>query len=464
MTVIGASAPLFEEQLRVGGRGWLWLPPVLAITFLAVAPIIVPIALGAWLVNVARFWTTTVRIDDERVWVGRRSVRLVALDLTTLGRAQNTWPWRSFSRRWLGGNPIWTSDSVGVRGFDDGKPWWVSVGTNRREELVAVLEGAVLAAARADAGAHAHARRTSRVAPRPLGSREPRAVVGRHPVDRVDASSVVVGGVGAVIPMADENPVQRFPIVTLLLIVICVVVYFAVQPTGTPDIDWTGVVERVDQDDLRFVVDNAAIPCELVELRPLTEREYEATFRDDNRSACNVGGGTEHSPGKVVLLGVLVTMFLHGSVAHLFGNMLFLWVFGNNVESRRGRVRYLLLYVVGGVAATAAHVAIDPQSTVPVVGASGAIAAVMGAYLVCWPTARIKTIIFVGPVLLRKVEAIWLLLVWIGTQFLLVGGDSEVAWAAHVGGFAFGVLVGLWWRRSDARASAALGEPATAPA
>jgi membrane associated rhomboid family serine protease len=266
------------------------------------------------------------------------------------------------------------------------------------------------------------------------------------------------------IPIADENPVQRVPIVTLLLIVACVVVYFAVQPTGSPDIDWTGIGERVDQEDLRFVVDNAAIPCELVELRPLTQREYEATFRNGDGSACGDGGAPAHSPGKVVLLGVLVSMFLHGSIAHLFGNMLFLWVFGNNLESRRGWWRYLLLYLLGGVAATAAHVAIDPQSTVPVVGASGAIAAIMGAYLVCWPTARIKTIIFVGPVFLRKVEAIWLLLLWLGTQFLLVGGDSEIAWAAHVGGFAFGVLVGLWWRRGDARASAALAPPAAVPA
>ena len=125
-----------------------------------------------------------------------------------------------------------------------------------------------------------------------------------------------------------------------------------------------------------------------------------------------------------MLLGVLVTMFLHGSIAHLFGNMLFLWVFGNNIEDRRGRLRYLLLYLFGGLAATAAHVAVDPQSTVPVIGASGAIAAVMGAYLVSWPKARIKTIIFFGFVLLRKVEAIWLLLYFLATQFLLVGGDS----------------------------------------
>jgi len=146
VTVVGASGPLFEERLRLRGRGWIWLPPVLVITFLAIAPVIVPVALLAWFVNVARFWRTTVRIDADNVWVGRRSVRLVALDLTTLGRAQNTWPWRTFSNRWLGGNPIWTSDSVGVRGFDGGKPYWVSVGTNRRDELVTVLEGAVLAA------------------------------------------------------------------------------------------------------------------------------------------------------------------------------------------------------------------------------------------------------------------------------------------------------------------------------
>ena len=169
MTVVGAGRELlFEERLRVRGRGWLWLPPVVAITFLAIAPLIVPIALAAWFVNVARFWRTTVRIDDERISVGRRSVRLVALDLTTLGRAQNTWPWRTFSRRWLGGNPIWTSDSVGVRGFDAGKPWWVSVGTNRRDELVAVLERAV---------------RTARErTPHPeLGRAAPAAPPGWHP-------------------------------------------------------------------------------------------------------------------------------------------------------------------------------------------------------------------------------------------------------------------------------------------
>jgi hypothetical protein len=146
VTLVGTAPPngslAFEERLRPVGRKWLWLPAVLAVTFLAIAPIFVPVALGAWFVNVFRYWRTVVRVDADYLWVGKRAVRLAALDLTTLGRAQNPWPWRPFTRNWLGGNPIWTSDSVGVRGWDD-KPYWVSVGTNRRDELVAVLERAV---------------------------------------------------------------------------------------------------------------------------------------------------------------------------------------------------------------------------------------------------------------------------------------------------------------------------------
>lgn len=129
----------YTERLRPTGRGWLWLPVILAITGLAIAPIIVPVALVAWLVNLVRFWRVVVTVDDDTIRVGRRSAPLGALDLTTLGRAQNTWPWRVFSRRWLGANPIWTRDSVGIRGFHEGRPLWVSIGTDHREALVAAL-------------------------------------------------------------------------------------------------------------------------------------------------------------------------------------------------------------------------------------------------------------------------------------------------------------------------------------
>lgn len=135
--------PLFEERLRPSARAWLWLAAIVVITFLAVAPVIVPFAIVAWAINVGRFWRSNVRIYDDYCWVGRRWVRLAALDLATLGRASNTWPWRAFSSRYLGANPIWTRDSVGIRGIDGAKPYWVAVGTNRRAELVDVLTHAV---------------------------------------------------------------------------------------------------------------------------------------------------------------------------------------------------------------------------------------------------------------------------------------------------------------------------------
>jgi len=250
-----------------------------------------------------------------------------------------------------------------------------------------------------------------------------------------------------VIPFADETPVRRFPWVTVVLIALCVIVFFAVQPTRiTTDHILSPDLELVDGDDLQFLVDNAAIPCELVQGRPLSEHEFRATFFGDDPSACTDRAGRPHNRGKVVYLGLLYSMFLHGSPEHLFGNLLFLWVFGNDIEERWGRVRYLLLYLVGGVVATLAHVVTDVHSTVPLVGASGAIAAVMGAYLVCFPANRVKTIVFWGPLQLRKVKAAWLLGIWLATQLLLIPGGSGIAWAAHVGGFVFGAVWGLVWR------------------
>jgi membrane associated rhomboid family serine protease len=286
------------------------------------------------------------------------------------------------------------------------------------------------------------------------------ALVGRPAVDR--PSVAVGGGADAVIPMADENPVRHFPWCTLMLILTCTIVYFAVQPGRDIKLSWTGIEsQRINANDLRFVTDNAGIPCELVRGRPLTEDEFQRT-NNSNTDACTHGSGPSHSPGKNVYLAAVLTMFLHGSITHLFGNMLFLWVFGNNIEDRRGWWRFLLLYLVGGAVATASQVAIDPSSTVPIIGASGAIAAVMGAYLVSYPKARIKSIIFLGPVLLRKVTAAWLLILWFLTQFLYVFNNAGIAWGAHVGGFLFGVLVGCYWRLRE-RARRVDASPALAP-
>jgi membrane associated rhomboid family serine protease len=184
--------------------------------------------------------------------------------------------------------------------------------------------------------------------------------------------------------------------------------------------------------------------------------EVVATYRLGDGSACGVG--SEASPpydaGKNVWLAVVVSMFLHGGVMHIAGNMLFLWVFGNNIEDRLGKLGFALFYLVGGFAAIAAHVAVDPASTVPVVGASGAIAAVMGAYLVWFPNAPVRTVVIFYFITIMDIRAKWLLGFWLVLQFF-TSPNAGVAWVAHVGGFVFGVLVALALRGIGRRQDAA---------
>jgi membrane associated rhomboid family serine protease len=243
-----------------------------------------------------------------------------------------------------------------------------------------------------------------------------------------------------VIPLKDENPTRTFPAVTLLFIATCVVVYFFFQPTGT---SLLGRTAEQDEQELEFTLKYAAIPCEVVEGRPLTVGEAVRTFNEGDTSACNEAPESQpFEPEKRVWLAILFSMFLHGNLLHIAGNMLYLWVFGNNIEDVMGKLGFVAFYLAGGLAATVAHIAVDPNSTVPVVGASGAIAAVMGAYLVLFPNAPIKTLIVFYFIFFREISAKWLLGFWLISQFF-IGSGSGVAWMAHVGGFVFGVVVAL---------------------
>jgi membrane associated rhomboid family serine protease len=235
-----------------------------------------------------------------------------------------------------------------------------------------------------------------------------------------------------VLPLRDENPGQTTPILTWLLIAACVVAYAFWQPTPFDD----------TADDTSFDIEHAVIPCEVMEGRPLSWRELRATYDLGDTTACDIGGDNGDDPAvpdKNVWLSIIASMFLHGSLIHIGGNLLALWVFGNNVEDVLGKVGFLLFYLVGGVVATMAHVVMNPDSTMPLVGASGAIAAVMGAYLVFFPRARVLTLVVVVPV---RIRAVVMLSLWFALQFL-TDPNSGVAWAAHVGGFLFGVMVGL---------------------
>jgi membrane associated rhomboid family serine protease len=245
------------------------------------------------------------------------------------------------------------------------------------------------------------------------------------------------------IPIHDQNPTWRTAWVTLVLIAVNVAVFLlepvAMSLSGNPG----SPAELCRQE--AFFFRYAAIPRELTH-----NEQLPATVSDDapprvagNQVECSL---TRPQYDKVPFLSVLYAMFLHGSWLHLLGNMLFLWVFGNNIEDRLGRVRYLLFYLLCGYVATYGFAFADPNSTTTLVGASGAIAGVLGAYLLMFPRARVTSLIpflFFLPAQLPAwlVLGSWFLLQWLYASGTSVGSGAGVAYLAHVVGFIAGVVL-----------------------
>jgi membrane associated rhomboid family serine protease len=226
-----------------------------------------------------------------------------------------------------------------------------------------------------------------------------------------------------VIPISDANPTKRFPIVTVILIVANVLVFFLVEPDFGTSIKSEG-----------YFVDHVAVPCQMENDCPTELVQY------------GPAGPIKRIPQRSLLsfLGaMLLATFMHAGFLHIAGNMLFFWVFGNNIEDFLGRFKYLLFYLLGGLASGFAQVLTHlngDSSLVPAVGASGAVAAVMGAYIVLYPRARVNVLLIVI-VLFTVVQmpALVVLGIWFVLQFFTSEG-SNVAWMAHVGGFVFGSI------------------------
>ncbi|MBM3585050.1 MAG: rhomboid family intramembrane serine protease [Alphaproteobacteria bacterium] len=238
------------------------------------------------------------------------------------------------------------------------------------------------------------------------------------------------------IPIHDDNPTTRSPILTLALIAACIGAFVWLMSLGPGTREWAAYT-------LGMV---PAVLTGRIAVEPFLQG-----FRPE--------------------LSVVTLMFLHGGWLHLGGNMLYLWIFGNNVEDRLGHGRFLALYLLAGLVGTAVHVASDPASGVPLVGASGAISGVLGAYLLLYPFARVRMI--VPPFLFRtfKVPA-WLFLgFWFVFQGIQVAGglgqdgrptlgEAEVAWSAHVGGFVAGMALLLLLRPRGVPLFTRPGQPA----
>jgi membrane associated rhomboid family serine protease len=225
------------------------------------------------------------------------------------------------------------------------------------------------------------------------------------------------------LPLKDINPTRRRPYATYSLIAANIAVFIYQLSLGTR----LGTM---------FIASYGATP-------------YEITHLTDLVGKVTLGAHVMHYPGPhPVFLTLLTSMFIHGGFAHLGGNMLFLWIFGNNVEDILGPVKFVLFYLVSGLAAHALHIASDPGSTIPTVGASGAISGLLGAYLIAYPRAGILSVVFLGFfVRVAVIPAFVIIIYWFVVQFIFgllsLGGTGEggVAWFAHVGGFLAGIAL-----------------------
>jgi membrane associated rhomboid family serine protease len=240
-------------------------------------------------------------------------------------------------------------------------------------------------------------------------------------------------------PFHDDNPTQRTPVVTVALIaanVICFLWTWSLPPAVHQTVVYRfGFVPRwlTQLDDPQPI--NAVVESKIVWSGRFgwqkVGREVALTTRP-----------------RYVLISLLSCMFLHGGWFHLIGNMWFLWLFGSNVEDRLGRIGFPVFYLLGGLAATGCHWLVSRQSPVPIIGASGAIAAVLGAYAITWPWARVQTlVVLLLFITVVELPALLVLGIWFLGQLLEaytslnLGIGGGVAWWAHVGGFVAGIAM-----------------------
>ena len=264
------------------------------------------------------------------------------------------------------------------------------------------------------------------------------------------------------IPLKDNIPTARFPVVTVALIAInvLVMVWQWAYPTD-PQLDQIGF-SSIDQSAMEY----GAIPYRIThpsvkgdcEVGAVNEQLQPGVVCPETKEFAEANARGEANPNltpipiaqAIWFVTLFTSMFMHGGILHILGNMLFLWVFGNNIEDAMGRVKFLLFYLAAGIVAVYSQAALDPSSTAPVIGASGAVAGVLGAYALLHPKARVLTLIFIiFFVTLVEIPALILLAVWFVLQFVPaigqvaapeVGGGEGIAYFAHVGGFIFGLL------------------------
>ena len=223
------------------------------------------------------------------------------------------------------------------------------------------------------------------------------------------------------IPISDINPAKNSPVISRLFMFITIGVFLLVQPKNQIDL-------------INFFYQYSAIPCELVTFSPLSESQFYSNDCLNNTKA-------PIFQNKNLVLSIVFANFFHANFIHILGNLWSFWIFGNNVEDKLGKVRFTIFIIFIGFLSIAVHIYLNQNSLTPIVGASGIVSGLMGAYVYMFPNARLLVLVPFGFLFPTTIKAKFFMIFWFLSQILISITDQNISWEAHVGGFVFGYLL-----------------------
>ena len=223
------------------------------------------------------------------------------------------------------------------------------------------------------------------------------------------------------IPISDINPAKNTPFISRIFIVFSGLIFLFIQPKNSNEL-------------INFFYKFSAIPCELFNRYPLAANQ----FINNN---CNLNPDYLIFPSKNIILSIIVSLFLHANFLHIIGNLWSFWIFGNNVEDKLGKLKYLFFLLLIGVISIVSHTFLNQESLIPIVGASGIVSGLMGAYVYMFPNARLLVLVPFGFLFPTTIKAKFFMIFWFISQIFIALGDQNISWEAHVGGFIFGYLL-----------------------
>ncbi len=223
------------------------------------------------------------------------------------------------------------------------------------------------------------------------------------------------------IPISDINPAENIPIISRIFIILSALIFLFITPKGSAEL-------------FTFFYQYAAIPCEIINNSPLSVNQFYS-------NSCLAEPDVLIFDNKNISFSLFFSLFLHANFLHLLGNLWSFWIFGNNIEDKLGKLRFCIFIFVTGFVSIVSHVILNAYNINPIVGSSGIVSALMGAYLYLFPNARLLVLVPFGVLFPTTLKAKYFMLFWLISQLFIALQSNSISWEAHIGGFIFGYFI-----------------------